>query len=301
MATQTLTAPPLRRSSIFGSVWRVLKPILRKPAGFIGFTGVMFFLIVAFLGPLVVPIPRTDVDHIREAPSAAHPLGTDNQGKDILILLIRGGTDVMVIAFTAGILTTLIAVTLGSLAAYLGGYIDQGINFVGNYLLTLPSFILLSVLSTILRLDNPLLLALLLSILFWPSLMRSIRSQVLSLRERDYIEAAVALDLGTRHIIINEILPNMASYIIINMIFVITSAIYTMIGLIFLGFVSISVTTPNWGIIINAANGAGAISNPDNALWLLAPVIAISLLQWFLVTLARSIEDAFNPRLKSGG
>ncbi len=300
MATQSL---PVSRPNapFYVSFWRVLKPIIRKPAGFIGFFGTLTMLLFAFLGPLLVAAPKTDVDHVREGPSPEHILGTDNQGKDIAILMIRGGNDVMVIAFTTGIITTGIAVVLGSLAAYLGGIFDQGVNFIGNYLLTIPSFVLLSVLSTLVRLDNPFLLALLLSILSWPALMRTIRAQVLSLRERDYIEAAVALDLGTRHIILNEILPNMASYIIINMIFVVTSAIYTMIGLIFLGFVPISFKDPNWGIILTNANTAGAINNPSNLWWVFAPVYAIALLQWFLVTLARSIEDAFNPRLKAGG
>lgn len=301
MTTQAAPLVPVRRTSISATIWRTLEPLLHKPSGFIGFVGVAFFIIVAYIGPLVVPAPATDVDAIRKGPSAAHILGTDNQGKDILVLIVRGGRDVLTIAFLTGFLTTFIAVALGALAAYLGGVFDRVVNSAANFLLTLPIFILLSVLSTFMRLDSPLLLAGLLSILLWPSLMRTVRSQVLSLRERDYVEAAVALDLGTRHIITYEILPNMASYIIINMIFGVTSAIYIMTALIFLGFVPISVTNPQWGIIMSNANTAGAINNTDTSWWILAPVLTIALLQWFLITLARSIEDTFNPRLKSGG
>jgi peptide/nickel transport system permease protein len=225
-------------------------------------------------------------------------LGTDNTGKDVLTLIFRGGQDVLIVALLAGALTTVIAVGLGALAAYLGGVIDRAANGAANLLLTLPTFVLLSVLSTVVRLDNSLLLALLIALLSWPSLMRTVRSQVLTLRERDYVEAAVALDLGTPHIIVQEILPNMASYILINAIFVTTSAVYQMIALIFLGFVPISVKTPNWGVIINTASTDGAITNPDTTWWILAPVLTIAFLQWFLITLARSIEDVFNPRLK---
>lgn len=277
----------------------MLKPLLKKPNGFIGFIAVSFYMIIGFMGPLVVPTPRTDVKAILAPPSYEHPLGTDNKGKDILVLLIRGGREILSVALVTGLMTTVISVTLGSLAAYLGGALDRVINFVANFLLTIPHLILLAVLALLIRLDNPLVLALLLSIISWPSLMRAVRSQVLSLRERDYVEAAVALDLGTWHIILYEILPNMASYIIINLIFGMTSAIYAYGGLLFLGFVPINVTQPNWVVIISGALTSGAINNQDTALWLLAPIMTIALLQWSLITLARSIEDVFNPRLRS--
>ncbi|MHB8629400.1 MAG: ABC transporter permease [Aggregatilineales bacterium] len=301
MATIPAAIPAPSRSRSLASFWRPIRSLLRKPTGAIGLIGTLFFLFVGFFGPYLVPQPQTDINHVREAPSALHPLGTENNGKDVLILIIRGGQDVLIVALLAGALTTVIAVGLGALAAYLGGLIDRAANAVANLLLTVPTFVLLSVLSTVIRLDNSLLLALLIAALSWPSLMRTVRAQVLTLREREYIEAAVALDLGTPHIIVQEILPNMASYILINAIFVVTSAVYFMIALIFLGFVSISVKTPNWGVIINTASSAGAITNSDTVWWILAPVLTIALLQWFLITLARSIEDVFNPRLKSGG
>ncbi len=298
MSTAEALIIPPRRRPLAGFV-KPIRALLRKPAGAVGLIGTLVFLFIGFFGPYLVPTPRTDVDHIREAPSAQHLLGTDTNGKDIGVLIVRGGQDVLIVALLSGAITTVIAVGLGALAAYLGGLLDRAVNAIANFLLTIPSFVLLSVLSTVIRLDNSLLLALLISALSWPSLMRAIRAQVLSLRERDYIEAAVALDLGTPHIIVQEILPNMASYILINAIFVITSAIYTMIALIFLGFVPISVQTPNWGVTMNLASSQGAINGSDTAWWLLAPVLTIALLQWFLITLARSIEDVFNPRLKA--
>jgi peptide/nickel transport system permease protein len=278
-----------------------LKALLSKPTGAIGLIGSTLFILMALLGPVVIPPQPTNLDQIRQGPSLQNPLGTDNNGRSILIQLFRGGQEILVTAFITSLLTTLIGVTLGSLAAYLGGAVDRVVNASANFLLTIPIFILLAVLSTAIKLDNPLLLSLLLAVLLWPRLMRTVRSQVLSLRERDYIEAAVALDLGTPHIIIREILPNMASYIIINLIFGVTSAVYTINGLIFLGFVPISTTSPSWGVTIRNANLAGAINNPDTTWWILGPVLMIALLQWFLITLSRSIEDAFNPRLQTGG
>jgi len=296
MTTQTATPG---RSTPWLAPFRAIRPLLRTPSGAIAFFGVVFFLVVTIAAPSVIPNPKVNVDTRLLPPSSTYLLGTDFQGKDILILLLRGGRDVVLIAMITGILTTTVAVTLGSLAAYLGGWIDSVITFIGNFILTIPYLILVSVLAAFIHLDSPYLLALLLSALLWPSLMRTIRAQVFSLREREYVEAAVGLDLGTFHIIFREILPNMASYILIHLIFAMTNAIYAQIGLLFLGLAPI--TGMNWGVMITTAQKQGAFSSPSQSLWLLAPVFTISLLQWSLITLARSIEDAFNPRLKSGG
>ncbi len=302
MAAQTALPPAaFKQPGPFATVWAAVRPIVRKPMGFVGLVGTIAFILVAFLGPVVIPAPVTNTNMMRKGPSIEAPLGTTNDGKSILILLLRGGRDILSIALLTGGLTTFVGVALGSLAAYLGGWFDRVVNTAANFLLGIPTLVLLTVLATVIRLDNPLPLSFLLASLNWPSLMRTVRSQVLSLRERDYIEAAVALDLGTRHIILNEILPNMASYIIINLIFSITTAIYSLNFLIFLGLVPVDVKNPNWGWIISTANTNQAIYSDNTRWWVLAPVLAIAFLQWFLITLARSIEDAFNPRLRSGG
>jgi peptide/nickel transport system permease protein len=128
--------------------------------------------------------------------------------------------------------------------------------------------------------------------------MRSIRAQVLSLRERDYIEAAVALDLSTPHILFRELLPNMMSYITISFILATTSAMYQQVGLVFLGMVPFA--KHDWGVMINLAWTGGAIFSPVSSSWILSPVIAIALFQLCLVMFARSLEELFNPRLRSG-
>jgi peptide/nickel transport system permease protein len=292
------TAPrpyPLR------AFWAPIRALIRKPSGAIGLGGVLFFVILCYVGPLFIPAPPTNVDQTRQGPTLANPLGTDNSGRSILVLLIRGGQEVISTGLLAAVLTGLLGVILGALAAYVGGLFDTVVVGVANFFLVIPTFTLLTVLSTIIRLDNVLLLGVLLATFNWPLLARVVRAQVLSLRERDYVEAAVSLGLTTRHIIALEILPNMASYIIVNLIFSFTNAIYALIGLIFLGFVPINTRNPNWGVVINISNNQGAINNPDNTWWILGPVLAIAFLQWFMFTLARSIEDAFNPRLRAEG
>jgi peptide/nickel transport system permease protein len=154
------------------------------------------------------------------------------------------------------------------------------------------------VLAGLIRFNNVTLLAVILGALAWPSLTRAIRAQVLSLRERDFVEAARALDLGTGHIILREILPNMMSYIAISLIFAMTSAIYAQVGLVFLGLVPFSGT--NWGVMLSLAWTRGAIFYRDSLWYIMSPVAAIALFQLSLVSLTRSLEEVFNPRLRTG-
>lgn len=228
---------------------------------------------------------------------APYLLGTDTQGRDIFSHIINGGTTLISTALLAGLLSTLIAVTLGALAALAGGVIDNVITAVANLFLTIPSFPLLVVLASLIQLNNALLLALLIAMLSWPVLMRAVRSQVLSLRERDYVEAAYALDLGVPHIILREIVPNMMSFVAINFIFAVTRAMYDQVGLIFLGMVPINDYT--WGVMLYFGRSRGTLFSPDSAAMVLAPVVAIAMFQVSMVLFARALEEMFDPRLRT--
>jgi len=297
MTTATPTLPQTRRLPLprLGGIWRAIR---RHPSGAIGLFGVTFFLLMAFIGPLIVPVPRVNVQARSQPPSFEHILGTDNQGKDIAAQIVHGSRPVITVAVLTGLITTGIAITLGALAAFFGGLFDRVVNSAANFVLTIPYLVAMTVLASFIRLNSPIMQAIILSLWSWPVLMRTVRAQVLSLREREYVEAAVALNLGTPHIIFREILPNMASYIAISMILAMTSAIYAQIALITLGLVPLS--DLNWGRMIFLARTTGALYLSDTVWFILAPVMAIALFQWSLVTLARSIEDVFNPRLRSG-
>ncbi len=276
-----------------------LKLLARNRVGFIGFLGLLFFVLLAVVGPLIVPLD--DEAHVTQRflpPSAEHWLGTDNQGRDTFSLIVHGGKDLLYIALAAGMISTGIAVIFGSLAAFVGGLLDTTIMSIADVILTVPQIPVLAVLASVVKFDSLLLLAVLIGALAWPSLLRAIRAQVLSLRERDYVEAARALDLGTRHIILREILPNMMSYILISLIFSMTAAVYAQVGLIFLGLAPLS--GQNWGVMITRAYTAGSIWQKDSIYYILSPVLAIALFQLTLVSMARSLEEIFNPRLRAG-
>jgi peptide/nickel transport system permease protein len=275
-----------------------LRLMMRNKAGFVGFVVFVLIVVVAFVGPFFTPANPADTTKIYLSPSAAHPFGTDYSGRDVLIQIINGGRPVLVVGFLAATLTTIIAVVFGALSAYAGGRIDSGITGLADVVLTIPHLPLLAVLAGIISFKSAWQLALIISALAWPTLLRAVRAQVLSLREREYVEAARTLDLGTGHILFREILPNMRSYIAISFTIGMTGAIYAQVALYFLGLAPLA--GDNWGIMLNFAQARGAIYFKNSFWYIMAPILVISVLQLAMVTMTRSLEDIFNPRLREG-
>jgi peptide/nickel transport system permease protein len=285
------------------SFWResvkTFKILSRNKMGLFGFFMVTLIILISFAGPLLWP-PETsaNVAEINKGVSSEHWLGTDFQGQDNLRKIINGGKDIVTIALLTGVLSMLIAVVVGSFSAFVGGWVDAILMDLVNIWLTIPKFPLLAVLATVLSLKDVVMLSVLMALLDWPALARQVRSQVLSLKNREYIEAATMLDLGTPRIVFRELLPNMMSFIAISTIFEMTHAIYQQTGLIFLGIVPYS--SANWGVMISAAERRGVLFNPQAAWSILAPMGAIVLFQLALVSFARSLDEVFNPRLRTG-
>jgi peptide/nickel transport system permease protein len=290
----------VQRLSIFASSLRqTLRIMARNRVGFAGFILTLFIVLLAMLGPFFVKLDLTaHTDLIYQGPSAAHWLGTDNQGRDILMLILTGGRQVVYVGALAAFLTVAIGVTLGSLAAVAGGWVDSVINGLAEIVITIPKFPLLLVLAGFIQLDSPTGLALILAAIGWGSLMRAIRSQVLSLKERDYVQAARALGLPTSHLLFKEIMPNMMSYILVQFVMNMTDAVYSQVGLVFLGIVPLE--SNNWGVMLQYAWRFGAIFSANSRWFLFVPIFMIVLLQYALVTMSRSLDEVFNPRLRVG-
>jgi peptide/nickel transport system permease protein len=275
----------------------IVSALRRSPAGFIGFVIVALLVLITAIGPFFTPTVEPNVKEILlPFGSPGHLLGTDNEGKDVLIQMIDGGRSVIFIGFFAAAISTVIAIVLGSLAAYLGGATDSVVVTAADVFLTVPTIVLLAVLGAMFKLDSPILLAILVGGLAWPVLTRAVRSQVFSLKEREFVEAAKLLDLGTIRIVFVEILPNMASFILMNFMIGVTNAIYALVGLYLLGLAPL--TGSNWGIMLNRAWIAGAIFNDDSLAFILSPIVAIVLLLLGLVMMTRSLEEILNPRLR---
>lgn len=282
----------------FHSGRTTLRIMRYNTVGFIGFLAIIAIVLISYAGPYFVELDNdTKVDKIYTTPSSEFWLGTDHQGRDIFSQIVHGGKDVIAVGLAAGLISTMIGVTFGTLAGFMGGWTDTIIVAITDFVLTIPRFPLLVVLAAILTFDSNIYLGVILGLLNWPSLLRAVRSQALSLKERDFIAAARALDLGTAHIVFREIIPNMMSYIIISFTLAMTGAIYALVGLVLLGLAPFSGT--NWGIMLSLAWTRGAIFFKDSVWYIMSPVVAIAILQLSLITMNRSLELIFNPRLRT--
>lgn len=294
--TTELEGPVPEAGKRSGPFRTLMRAMMRTKSGFVGFLAFTFIVLVCLIGPLFTPDLKSDAALVYAKPSWAHPLGFDFEGKDVLIQLIDGGWPVLVVGFIAAGLSTVIAVFFGALAAYVGGKLDSVIVTIADIVLTVPHIVLLAVLTSFYRVGSAWGLAIILGLLGWPGLLRAVRAQVFSLREREYVEAARLLDLGVSRIVLREILPNMSSFILMNFVIGMTGAIYGLTGLYLLGLAPLE--GANWGIMLNWANSQGAIFYSDSVFFVMGPVIAISLVQLALVTMSRSFEEILNPRLR---
>jgi peptide/nickel transport system permease protein len=290
-----------RLRALGGSLQNSMRILTYSKVGFLGFLGVIAIILLSYVGPLFVELDtRTKIDQIYLPPSSEYWLGTDHQGRDIWSHIVHGGSDVIYVGLVAATLSTFIAVAFGALSGFAGGWIDSVIMFITDVWLTIPNLPLLAVLAAFITIDNLTVLGVLLGALGWPVLLRAVRSQTLSLKERDFVEAARALDLGMWHIVFREIVPNMMSYILISFILAMTGAIYAQVALFLLGLINMPITGSNWGVMVSLAWVRGAIFFQDSVWYIMAPIIAIGLWQLSMVTMARSLELVFNPRLRSG-
>ena len=269
--------------------------ILHDKAGFVGFCLLVLIVVLSLAAPVVFPLDTTsDPTQILAAPSAAHILGTDHLGRDIWAQIANGGRELLVFALIAAALGIFIGVVLGAFSAIIGGRFDGAMVFFADIWLSIPRMPLLVVLSGFFKLDS-ITLAVVLGILSWAGLYRTIRAEVLSLKERDFIEAAFMQNLSRSHIVFKEITPNLMGFIAVNFTLLMRASIYSQVGLVFLGILPLE---QNWGVMINQAWTQGVIYNPNSILYILAPAIMICVLIIALVWVGKALEDVFNPSLR---
>lgn len=259
----------------------------------------LFFFIMALFGPILVELDNTTRYSERlQGASFKHWLGTDYAGRDTLAILIHGSRDVLSIAFLTGVITVAIAFVIGTVSGVLGGRFDDVLMMITNVVLTVPSFPVMMVLSLIINIKSPFTFAAVLSLWSWAGLARTLRAQILSLKQRDFIEVSKIMAMPLGHIIFKEMLPNMISYISINFIMIMRGAIAASVGLMLLGLVPFSST--NWGMMLNLAmTQTGALYNPRSMMYLLSPIFAITLFQMGCLFFTSGLDQAFDPRLRT--
>jgi peptide/nickel transport system permease protein len=268
--------------------WRQYKRNKPAVAGLIIF---IIFLFIAIFAPYISPLnPRKTSRDQLEPPSSKHMMGTDLFGRDILSRVIWGARISMIFGFVVAGTSLLIGIFLGALAGYAGGRIDDLFSRFTEIFIMIPSFFLIIVVVAIFG-SNIIYAMVIVALKMWPSNARIMRSQVLTLKKRPYVEAIIGLGASTPRIIFRHIVPNSIYPVIANSILEIGRAILTEASISFLGLGDPN--HPSWGQILSLAQ------DTPYAWWLaLFPGIALTLIVLSSNLIGDGISYVLNPRMR---
>jgi peptide/nickel transport system permease protein len=278
----------------------IFMSIVHNRRALIGMIILILYVLLAIFGPMFADksLLKSNIRERLEGPSWKHPLGTDNNGRDTLTQFVLGARNVLTVAFIAAIMTLIIASVIGMVSGLCGGWIDSILMFITNIIMTVPSMPIMMLLATVMTAEDPFTFGFVLSIWSWAGLARSIRAQVMSVKNRDYIEAAKILGMPTRHIIVNEMMPSLTSYLTMNLIFSMRGAITASVSLMFLGVAKFSAS--HWGMMIQIAlSSTGALFGSSALIYFLTPVMGIVIFGIGCFFFASGLDEALNPRLRT--
>ncbi|MDX9954267.1 MAG: ABC transporter permease [Anaerolineae bacterium] len=227
------------------------------------------------------------------------PLGTDNFGRDVLTQLVTATRVSLQIGFIAGLIATLVGLTLGLLAGYVGGWVDDFIMFVTNLFTVIPGFVLLILISFSIGQERrgATTVAVVIGFTSWVWTTRAVRAQVISLRNRDHVNLSKLSGHSLVHIILNDILPYIASYVVMAMILQISSGILAEAGLSILGLGPRTTDVPTLGLMMNWAMIYQA--HVLGKWWAYLPVlITIALITFSMNLMNTGLDQVFNPALR---
>ncbi|WP_245821701.1 ABC transporter permease [Lentzea waywayandensis] len=250
-----------------------------------------FLVIYATLGGLLTPWHWSDQDFLAltERPSGRHLMGTNQGGGDVLAQTVVGLRRSLMIGLSVSCMTTLISAMVGAFAAYFGGWIERLALALIHFLLIVPSFLVLALVSNRVGGDW-LVLVFALALFGWMIAARGVWSMSTSLRERDYILAAEFMGVPKWRIVLRHILPHLSSLLVVNFSLGVTAAVLAETSLSFLGF---GVKPPDVSLGSMLADGAGVISS---ASWLFAfPAAFLLLFTMSMTLIADGVRDALDP------
>ncbi|MFT3691183.1 ABC transporter permease [Paenirhodobacter sp.] len=284
--TETALPRPFIRS-------RALRRFLRHRLALLGLVMVLALTLACFIGPWLLPFDELYIDlRARFAPpgTGAHIFGTDPLGRDLAARLFHAGQVSMAIGFAVMLIATTIGAVVGVVSGYYGGRIAAVLMRVVDAFLAFPSVFLMLVLAAFIK-PGPVMIALIISATSWMEVARIVESEVKSLRDRDFVQAARMLGLSGRWIMFRELLPNAIGPIIVAATLTVARAILLEAYISFLGY-GIQPPLPSWGNMLN-----GAQQYLQSAPWLaLVPGIAITMAVTGFNFIGDGLRDAFDSR-----
>ncbi len=274
----------------------------RSPKVILGLGILGFFIVLTVVGPWLAPYnPSSTAFTALLTPSSHHWLGTTSLGQDIFSQLLVGARATMVVALVAGLVATLLSMTIGISAGYLGGVPDDGLTLLSNVFLAIPGVPLLIVIDSYLPVNsrsNEFVIGLIISLTGWAWGARVLRAQTMSLRNRDFVEAARIIGESRRRIMFSEIAPNLLPVLASSLLFTVLYSIGAYVTLAYIGLTSTA--TWNWGTMLYWAQANNApLSN--EWYWFVPPGICIALVGTGLALVNFGIDEFINPRLRAAG
>jgi peptide/nickel transport system permease protein len=295
MAATTVTVPAshVPVNSAARRIWRAVRRNRKATAGAI----LLFFFcfLGLFPGLIAHDDPTAEIYGRSMGISSAHLLGTTAYGQDIFAQVVWGTRQVLIIAFGAGLAATAIAAIIGVTAAYVGGATDGVLNLITDVLLVIPLFPLLIVIAAYVQSSGTLVLITVLTLTGWSYTARQLRSQALSVRHRDFLEAAKVRGERAVYIVCVEILPTMTSLLVAAFL---TNALYAVLFASSLQFIGLG--DPNatsWGTMLYWAQNNEALQT-GQYMWAVAPGVCIAALGTAFALLNYAFDEIGNPALR---
>ena len=276
---------------------KFLQRFIRHRLALLGCLTLLFLFIACFGAPIFAPFPKNQQDLLLGPvpPSFEHLLGTDDLGRDYLTEILYAGQVSLLLALSVALISTAIGVLVGVVAGYRGGWVDNLFMRITDLFLVVPAIALLALILQGLG-RNTFSIVLVLSLIGWTYIARVVRGQVLSLREREFIEAARVIGANDRQIIWKHVLPNLGGVIAVNVALAVASAIIIESTLSFLGF-GVQPPQTSWGNMLSQASGLIGTSKVYllyfPGLFILIAVLAVNFV-------GDGLRDALDPRSGSG-
>ena len=289
----------LESLSQFQLAWRKFR---KHRLAMVGLVMLAVLISAAVVGPLLLPfdfntIPQPDEFVSRgRPPSLTHPFGeTGGLQRDVFMLVLNGARTSLFIGFSSMLIGVIIGTTVGALAGYLGGFVDNLLMRIVDVMLSLPILFVILVAARFFGGGNVLLIVVIFGLFSWMGISRLVRSLFLSIREREFVEAARAVGVRDRRIIFRHILPNAFSPIVVAASLIVAGNIIGEAFVSFLGF-GVNPTSPTWG---NILSNALAYITQGNWWWPFFPGLAISVTVLAVNFVGDGLRDAFDPRSRA--
>lgn len=270
-------------------IWRRFK---RHKLALFGGAILILLYAAAFATPWISPygFAEQDFTAMNQGPSLAHPMGTDQLGRDTLTRVMYGGRISLMVGLGVGVTIVLVGTTLGIISGYYGRFVDSGIMSTADFVLVLPFIPVLLVLGSIFSLGVS-SITLVIALLLWPRMARLVRGQVLSLRDQEYVQAAKAVGVSDFRIMLRHILPNTFGIVVVEATLIVALAIILESIVSFLGF-GIQPPTPSWGNLLTDAR-----TQMTTQWWLTVfPGLMIVITALCVNFLGDGLRDALDPK-----